>query len=145
MAIWQKRSKRKLTGGRYQKNTDKRKRDMGREFSASTIGKHHIKIIKARGFTYKMRLKKAEYASVLDPETKKFAKVALKKVIENPANRHYARLGYVTRNSIIELENNKLARIISRPGQVGIVSAVLLNDKEAEEVRKRIKVEHKKE
>jgi small subunit ribosomal protein S8e len=40
-----------------------------------------------------MRLKKAEYASVLDPETKKFTKVMLKKVIENPANRHYARMG----------------------------------------------------
>jgi len=143
MAVLQKRSKRKSTGGRYQKDMDKKKKDLGREFSAATVGKHHTKIIKTRGFVYKFRIKKVEYASVLNPETKKFTKAVLKRVIENPANRHYARLGYVTKGALVELEDGKFAKIISKPGQAGVVSAVLLSDKEAEEIKKRIKSEQK--
>ena len=46
-------------------------------------------------------------------------------VVENPANRHYIRRNILTRGTIIKTEKGN-ARITSRPGQDGVVNAVLI-------------------
>ena len=47
------------------------------------------------------------------------------KVIKNTANKDYERRGVITKGTVIETELG-LARVISRPGQVGVINAVQL-------------------
>ncbi|MCK4518463.1 hypothetical protein KAT92_06805 [Candidatus Babeliales bacterium] len=51
----------------------------------------------------------------------------VKDVIESAANRHYTREDIITKGTIIETEAGK-ARVTSRPGQDGVVNAVLIKD-----------------
>ncbi len=125
MALWQGRSTRKITGGRLRRHRKKRKREMGREQIEIKLGESKSKKIKARGNNYKIRLINAEYAEIVDPKTKKSEKVKILSVIENTANPHYVRRNVITKGAIIETEKGK-ARVTSRPGQEGSVSAVLL-------------------
>jgi len=126
MAVWQERSKRKVSGGRYRSWRDKKKKALGRQFSASVIGEKTIKKIRTLGSNAKFRLKKIDYVSVLDKSTGKIMKEPIKAVEKNPANRHYGRLGILTKGAVIELESGKKARITSRPGQDGTLNAVLI-------------------
>ena len=51
-------------------------------------------------------------------------------VVENPANRQYVRRNIVTKGAIVQTEIGK-ALVTSRPGQDGIVNAVLLKEESA--------------
>ncbi|HDN05822.1 MAG TPA: 30S ribosomal protein S8e, partial [Candidatus Bathyarchaeota archaeon] len=51
-------------------------------------------------------------------------------VIRNPANVDYDRRGVITKGAIIETSLG-LARVTSRPGQNGVINAVLISEKEA--------------
>jgi small subunit ribosomal protein S8e len=54
--------------------------------------------------------------------------VALKTEKENPANRNFARMNILTKGAIVDTEVGSI-RITSRPGQHGLVNAVLLEKK----------------
>lgn len=69
-----------------------------------------------------------EQASLADPNTKKVFPSKILSVKENPANPHYVRRNIITKGAIIETEAG-LARVTSRPGQDGIIQAVLLKEK----------------
>ncbi len=129
MAIWQGRSVRKITGGRYKPFRKKRKFELGREPAETKVGKVRAKVIRVRGGNIKVRLFEAQYANVVDPKTGKSQKVEIKKVVENQANPHYVRRNIITKGAIILTELGE-ARVTSRPGQDGTVNAVLL-DKQA--------------
>lgn len=121
-------SKRKATGGRLRAYRAKRLHEAGRlpaETKVSEKGK--LKPVRTRGGNIKNRLQEAQHANVVDPKTKKSAKVKIKKVAENPANRHFVRRNILTKGAIIETEKGK-ARVTSRPGQDGAVNAVLVKD-----------------
>ena len=62
-----------------------------------------------------------------DPVKGKTAQAKILDVIENPANPHYVRQNIVTRSAIIETDAGR-ARVTSRPGQHGVISAVLITD-----------------
>ena len=47
------------------------------------------------------------------------------RVTKNPANKDYTRRGVVTKGSILETELG-LAKVVSRPGQDGIVNAIIV-------------------
>ena len=49
----------------------------------------------------------------------------LLEVIENSANPNYVRQNIITKGSVIETEKGK-AKVTSRPGQHGVVNAVLI-------------------
>jgi small subunit ribosomal protein S8e len=66
-----------------------------------------------------------EKANVLDPKTGRHAVVRVLGVLENPSNPHYVRRNLVTRGAVIRTELGR-ARVVSRPGQDGILNAVLL-------------------
>jgi small subunit ribosomal protein S8e len=125
MALWQGRSTRKITGGRLRRYRKKRKFEMGREHIETKIGDRRAKRIRVRGNNYKVRLISAEYANVVDPKTNKCEKVKILSVVENMANPHYVRRNIITKGAIIETEKGK-AKVTSRPGQDGSVSAILL-------------------
>ncbi len=77
------------------------------------------------GGNQKQRLLSSETANILDPKTKKHKVVKIKSVVDNPANRNYIRRNILTKGAVIETELGK-AKITSRPGQQGSVSAVLV-------------------
>ena len=84
--------------------------------------------IRARGGLIKIRVKRAKYANVMDPETNTARKVAIIRVIETGANREYARRNIIIKGALIETEMG-IAKVTSRPGQDGVVNAILIEKK----------------
>ncbi|HDD31695.1 MAG TPA: 30S ribosomal protein S8e [Thermococcus litoralis] len=130
MAIWQGRSLKKPSGGRIILARKKRKRELGREsaFTRVVEDKEERKIIRTYGGNRKVRLVKALYANVFD--NGKGKKVKILSVVENPANRQYVRRNIITKGAIIQTEIGK-AIVTSRPGQDGVVNAVLIKEANA--------------
>lgn len=125
MALWQGRSKRKPTGGRYRPLRKKRKHEIGREQQYAFIGPGRVKLYRTRGANRKVRVLKGEFANVLDPKTNATKKSKIVTVKENPSNPNFVTRNIMTRGATILTEAG-LARITSRPGQDGVVNAVLL-------------------
>ena len=125
MAQWQGRSKRKLSGGRIRLHRKKRTFEIGREKQFTTIGSYKNLKIRTQGNNQKMRLVSTEMANVTDPKTKKTSRSKILTVVENSANPFYVRRNIINRGSIIETELGK-ARVTSRPGQHGIINAILI-------------------
>jgi len=125
MALWQGKSVRKPTGGRYRIHRKKRKFEMGREQTETKIGERRAVKIRVRGDNYKIRLLVAENANVINPKTKEVKKSKILSVVENSANLHFVRRNIVTKGAVILTELGK-AKVTSRPGQDGNINAVLL-------------------
>ena len=125
MALIQYRSKRKVSGGRYKSYRGKRLFEVARMPSLTKLERTKLVKIPTLGGNQKTRLLSAEYANIVDPKTKKYKKVRIKTILENPANRHYVRRNIMTKGTIIDTEIGK-AKITSRPGQDGSVNAVLI-------------------
>ncbi len=66
-----------------------------------------------------------KYVYVTDPATGKTEKTEIKRVAKNPANLDYQRRGVITKGAILETPIGQ-ARVTSRPGQHGIVNAILI-------------------
>jgi len=119
------RTKHGGTGGKRKKHADKRLSELGGPFAATKLAaQDERKFARTRGGSVKVKLKKAGFANVLTKEGMKKAKI--KRVLESPDNRHYARMNIITKGSIIETEFGK-ARVTSRPGQTGVINAVLVS------------------
>jgi len=67
----------------------------------------------------------SDIAYVIDPNTNKTTKTEIVTVVENSANIHYVRRNIMNKGAIINTKLGK-AKITSRPGQSGIITAVLL-------------------
>jgi small subunit ribosomal protein S8e len=63
---------------------------------------------------------------VTDVKSGKTEKVEITRVVKNPANVDYDRRGVITRGAVIETSLG-LARVTSRPGQHGMLNAVLVS------------------
>jgi small subunit ribosomal protein S8e len=119
------RSKRKPTGGLYHSNRKKKKRDIGTDFIPVQLKDARKKSVRTLGGGKKIALLQENHANVLDPATRQTKRVRIVTVKENPANPHFVRMNILTKGAVIETELG-LARITSRPGQDGVISAVLL-------------------
>jgi len=126
MAISQARPRRKQTGARYKDSRKKRQYELGREPSFTKLGKRRIQTIRVMGANRKLRLLSFDTANLFDPKSKAFKQVKIKTITDNPANRHFIRRNIMTKGSVIDTEIGK-ARITSRPGQDGVVNAVLIS------------------
>ncbi|MEM4157269.1 MAG: 30S ribosomal protein S8e, partial [Candidatus Methanomethylicaceae archaeon] len=82
-------------------------------------------IERAYGGNMKIKLEEALFVNVTDPKTHTTKKCRIIKVKDNPSNVDYARRGIITKGAIVETELGD-ARITSRPGQHGLLNAVLL-------------------
>jgi small subunit ribosomal protein S8e len=129
MPIWQKHSRRKPTGGMRRPHAKKKRREIGREREFATIGSERRKIIRVLGGRRKARLLRAEWADLFNPQTGKTERTRILSVKTNPANPNFVTRNIVTRGATIETEKG-IARVTSRPGQVGTVHAVLLEGAE---------------
>jgi small subunit ribosomal protein S8e len=125
MAVWHGQSKRSNSGRRIRYARGKRKFEIGREKNLTTIGDNRKKKVRTRGCNQKIRLKTTNIAYVLDKKTKKITKSNIVTVRENAANIHYVRRNILNKGAIIETDIGK-AKITSRPGQNGVINAVLI-------------------
>ena len=126
MALSQARPRRKQTGARYKDFRKKRQHELGREPSFTKLAKKRIQIIRVMGNNRKLKLLSADTANLYNPTTKAYKQVKIKTITDNPANRHFIRRNIMTKGSVIDTELGK-ARITSRPGQDGIVNAILIS------------------
>ena len=122
--LWQKESIRKITGGRRRPAAMKRRAEIGLAPADTNIGEDRRRIIRTFGGNEKSRALRASVANVTDAkgETKK---VKIMNVEENSANPNYVRRNLLTKGAILKTEIGR-ARISSRPGQDGVINAVLL-------------------
>lgn len=118
-------SGRKFTGGRIIPNRTRKKSEIDRYPNEAVVGPTKNVVRKVRGNITKVAFKTIEYANVNDIENKKTSKVKIIRVKENPANKDFERRGVVSKGAILETEIG-LAKVISRPGQHGIVNAILI-------------------
>ena len=125
MALWQGKSKRKNTGGRRVYARNKRKFEISAEKQMTVIGDETKKLSQSMGGTSKVRLLKAETANVANPKTRKVTETQILSVAANPADPHYVQRNIITKGAIIKTELGD-ARVTSRPGQIGVINAVLL-------------------
>ncbi len=118
------RSTRKRTGGRLRPSRNKKRYQLGREPAETTVGDPRFQIIDARGTTRKLRALSTNVAQVSDGE--ETVEAEIENVVENPANVNYVRRNIITKGAVIETSEGR-ARVTSRPGQNGQVSAVKLD------------------
>ena len=119
------RSKRSASGSRYKSARRKRVYEKAKPPLLTRIGEKKIKKSATRGHTSKLRLLTGNTIVVYDPSSKKHTKTTIKAVSENAANRNFVRRSILTKGVVVETDIGK-ARITSRPGQDGVLDAVLV-------------------
>ncbi len=122
---WQGKYGRKPTGGKLIPARGKRKYEIGREQSDTTIAAVRVKKIETKGGNQKMRMLRGDIATVADPVTGQSKIVKIETVKDNKANLHYMRRNILTKGAVIKTEVGD-AKITNRPGQDGFINAVLL-------------------
>ncbi len=145
---WHSKSRKKRSGG-FRNSVNRSTKKLawkGGTFAATKVEEKDLKTsIRARGNNLKQKLKTAKTVSFTDLKGKT-SKAAILSVLENPADRHFARRDIITKGGIIEIEvsGKKVNAIVtSRPGQSGTISAKLYEGK-IESVEKKAEKEAKK-
>lgn len=114
----------KITGGHRHPLKTRRKFQMDRYPNEALMGDQETATRKTRGNNRKTGLKTASHINLVMPDSKiKRSKIV--KVLENQTNNDYQRRGVITKGAIVETEDGK-CKIVSRPGQCGIINAVLV-------------------
>ncbi len=117
--------KRKRSGGRRKFFRGKRAFEMGSDAAETVVGERRTVPKRGRGGTIKLGLLATKFVNVTDPSTRKTEKTEITGVVKNPANIDYQRRGVITKGAILETPLGQ-ARVTSRPGQHGVVNAVLV-------------------
>lgn len=124
---FQGKSRRTETGARLIASRGKRKAELGRENADTHVAVDiYKKSVDVRGGGKgKIKLLRANIANITNPADGTTKLAEIKTVKDNPANQHFTRRNIVTKGAIIETELGD-ARVTSRPGQRGIVNAVIV-------------------
>jgi len=123
--LWQGESVRKVTGGRRRPADGKRRSEIGSAPADTHIGEDRRKVIRTAGGNTKVRSMRAAFANVTNLANGETKKVKIENVEANSANPNYVRRNLLTKGAIVKTEIGR-ARIMSRPGQDGVINAVLL-------------------
>jgi small subunit ribosomal protein S8e len=116
----------KITGGRRHPLRTRRKYEIDR-YPNEPINGAQVTITRhVRGNNRKTALKSIDFVN-LASEGAKVKKTKIIKVIENTTNNDYKRRGIITKGAILEIQEGK-CRVVSKPGQNGIVNAILLKE-----------------
>lgn len=116
---------RKFTGGRIIPNRTRRKFEIDRYPNEAVAGPIKNIVRKVRGNGVKVAFKTSDYANINDKDNKKTSKSKILRVTKNSANKDYERRGVITKGAILETEMG-MARVLSRPGQDGVINAILV-------------------
>jgi small subunit ribosomal protein S8e len=117
--------KRKKTGGKKHIFRGKRAFEMGSDPAQTIVGEKRISIRRGRGGRIKYAALALNTANVTDPATGKSQKTEIQGVAKNPANVDYQRRGVITKGAILDTALGQ-AIVTSRPGQHGVVNALLI-------------------
>jgi len=114
----------KITGGRRHPLRTKRKYEIDR-FPNEAITGQQVTVARAvRGGAVKTGLKTIDHVNLALAEGK-VKKSKILKVLENTTNNDYQRRGVISMGAVLETEDGK-CRVVSRPGQHGVVNAILI-------------------
>ncbi len=122
--------KRKLTGGKKRVYRTKKKYEAGGFPAETTLGEPKRKTSRGIGGNLKVKVLSDKFASVTDPKSGKTQKTEITRVVRNGANVDYNRRGVITKGAEIETALG-LAKVTSRPGNDGIINAVLIGKEKA--------------
>jgi small subunit ribosomal protein S8e len=117
--------KRKKTGGKKHIFRGKRAFEMGSDPAQTIVGETRVTKKRGRGGKPKLRALSMNFANVTDPATGKTQKTEIRSVVKNPANVDYQRRGVITKGAVLETTLGQ-AVVTSRPGQHGVVNAILV-------------------
>ena len=116
----------KITGGRRHPLRTRRKYEIDR-YPNEPINGAQVTITRhVRGNNRKTALKSIDFVNLATGDAK-VKKTKILKVIENATNNDYKRRGIITKGAILEIQEGK-CRVVSKPGQNGIVNAILLKE-----------------
>ena len=116
----------KITGGRRHPLRIRRKYETDRYPNEPISGAQVTITRRVRGNNRKTALKSIDFVNLATAESK-VIKTKILKVLENSTNNDYKRRGIITKGAILETQEGK-CRVVSKPGQNGIVNAVLLKE-----------------
>jgi small subunit ribosomal protein S8e len=122
--------KRKLTGGRKRAYRTKKKYEQGGYPAETILGEPRQKRSRGYGGNIKTKVLSDKFASVTDPKSGKTQKTEIVRVVRNGANVDYNRRGVITKGAEIETSIG-LAKVTSRPGNDGVINAVLVGKEKA--------------
>jgi small subunit ribosomal protein S8e len=126
MVIVQSKSRRKPSGARYKsKIIKKRQHLIGRTPSMTKVAESKIQTIRTRGNGKKLRPLALNKVNLYDPKSKKYSVETIKSVVESPADKNFVRRNIMTKGTIIATSKGN-AKITNRPGQDGMISAILV-------------------
>jgi len=126
MVIIQSKSRRKPSGARYKsKIIKKRQHLIGRMPAMTKVGKLKIQKIRARSDIKKLRLLNVEKVNLYDSKSKTYSIETIKNVVDSPADKNFIRRNIITKGAIIATSKGN-AKVTSRPGQYGMINAVLI-------------------
>ena len=116
----------KITGGRRVPLRIRRKYETDRYPNEPINGAQVTVTRRIRGNNQKTALKSIDFVNLATGEAK-VKKTKIIKVLENATNNDYQRRGIITKGAILETAEGK-CRVVSKPGQNGIVNAILLKE-----------------
>ena len=116
----------KITGGRRVPLRIRRKYETDRYPNEPINGAQVTVTRRVRGSNKKTALKSIDFVNLATGDAK-VKKSKIIKVLENTTNNDYKRRGIITKGAILETAEGK-CKVISKPGQNGIVNAVLLKE-----------------
>jgi small subunit ribosomal protein S8e len=122
--------KRKLTGGKKRAYRTKKKYEAGGYPAETVLGEPRRKISRGIGGNTKVKVLADKFVSVTDPSNHTTQKTEIVRVVKNGANVDYNRRGVITKGAEIETTLG-LAKVTSRPGNDGIINAVLISKEKA--------------
>ena len=114
----------KTTGGRRHPLRIRRKYETDRYPNEPVTGAQVTITRRVRGNNRKSALKSIDFVNLSGGDSK-VKKTKILKVLENTTNNDYQRRGIITKGAILETPEGK-CRVVSKPGQTGIVNAVLV-------------------
>ncbi|MGY5143780.1 MAG: 30S ribosomal protein S8e [Candidatus Nitrosopumilus sp. bin_32a] len=116
----------KITGGRRIPLRIRRKYEIDRYPNEPINGAQVTVTRRIRGNNQKTALKSTDFVNLASGDAK-VKKTKIIKVLENTTNNDYKRRGIITKGAILETAEGK-CRVVSKPGQIGIVNAILLKE-----------------
>ncbi len=114
----------KITGGIRHPLKTRQKFQIDRYPNEALMGEQETATRKTRGNNRKTALKTVNHVNLVLPDAKiKRSKIV--RVLENQTNNDYQRRGVITKGAILETEDGK-CKVVSRPGQNGVINAILV-------------------
>ena len=125
MVIYQIKSKRKPTGGRYKRLKVKKLSRLGNHPRNANLNEKRIKTVRSKGGNLKKTILSINTINVFDKNSNKHKLVKIENVMETPANRNFVTRNIMTKGAVVKTELGNV-KITSRPGQEGSLEGILV-------------------